>query len=226
MKTFLCFLTLLLLLSLPLGARTIDWGNAVGDSLFDSTGAALDDSFVFELGSFGSFVPTELNLEDWLTNWKPFDRAEAPSSSGWKSTDSFFNSTATVEDGGFSSKSALLGSFTFAEGEQAYIWAYNTQLMAYGYTEWALLTNSSLDGNPADDWTFPAPGGKTDLPLEWRVSTADGLVYGGFDDVQGPGYHAADPPSLTIQTHAVIPEPSGLLLVLSAGLLIRLRRRR
>jgi len=219
MKTFSLLLGLLLVVSVPAPAvaRTIDWGNAVGDSLVSSTGAALDNGFTFELGSFGTFIPTQFNLEDWAANWKVFDRAQTPND--WNSALGFFNSTATLEEGGVSSEAPPLSPFIFEEDEQAYIWVYNTQTMAFGYTEWALLTD-------ADGWTFPAPGGKTDLPLEWRVSTADTLIYGGLQGVQGPGGYTADPLGYEIQTHSVVPEPSGLMLVFAAGALRVLRRRR
>lgn len=219
MKTSSIFLGLLLLIlvSVPAAARTIDWGNSVGDALYDSAGAALDSSFVFELGSFGSFVPTALNLEDWESNWKAFDRASTPSD--WNAVAGFFSSSATMEDGGVSSEAPPLSPHVFAAGEQAYIWVFNTQTMAYGFTEWALLTD-------LDDWMFPAPGGKTDEPLEWRISTADTLVYGGLADQQGPGDYTVDPPSFAIQTHAVVPEPTtGVLVLLAAGVAMWRRRR-
>lgn len=218
-------LTLLCLLALPLSARTIDWGNAVDDVLLDSHGVALDDSFLFELGSFGSFVPTAFNIDQWQANWKAFDRAQAPSSEGWNSASGFFSSSATVLTGGLSSESAALGAQVFGDGEQAYIWAYNS----FSYdptTEWALITNNSIDGNVLDDWLYPAPGGKTDTPLEWRMSTASTLIFGGLADTQGNGYYTVDPGTYALQTHTVVPEPGSVLLVLCAGIGLRCCRRR
>ncbi len=208
---------------LPLQARTIEWGNAVGDTVVTSTGIALDDSFIFELGSFGSFMPSESNLELWAANWKVFDRAVAPALEGWNSAAGFFSSAATMNAGGVSSESPPLPSFTFTPGEQAYIWVYNG-LTIDALTEWALVTNNALDGNAADDWLFPAPGGKEDLPLEWRISGATRVPFGGLNDVEGPGDYSVTPPSFDLQTHAV-PEPASALLLGIAGLL-SLRRRR
>lgn len=213
MKTLTLFFALLL--ALPAAARTINWGNSFGDSLFDSHGSALDDSFVFELGSFGSFTPTENNMEDWLANWKPFDRAQAPDD--WNPVDGFFYSSATMLNGQVSS--AGLSPAVFSPGEQAYIWVYNTQAMEFGHTEWALVTD-------VFNWNFPVADGKEELSINWRLSTSNYLVYGGLHDVQGAGDYTVDPGSYAIQTHSVVPEPSSVLLVVAAGALVMIRRRR
>ena len=216
-------LALLLGAGFPLQARTIEWGNAVGDTVVTSAGIALDDSFIFELGSFGSFTPTEFNLDLWAANWKVFDRAVAPALEGWNSAAGFFSSAATMNAGGVSSESPPLPPATFAEGEQAYIWVYNGMTID-ALTEWALITNNALDGNITDDWLFPAPGGKTDLPLEWRVSNATAVPFGGLNDEEGPGDYTVDPGVFDLQTHAV-PEPASALLIGIAGLIFQFRRR-
>lgn len=222
------FLTLLVLLAagmISLPARTIEWGNSVGDILVDSNGVALDDSYVFELGSFGLFTPTELNMDQWAANWKAFDRAEAPAAEGWNSAFSYFSSSATLETGGVSSESPPLPAFTFQPGEQAFIWIFNVLDIEPG-TEWGLFTNDSLDGNAGNDWLFPEPGDKTDLPLEWRLFDAQSVIYGGLHGEQGAGEYAVDPPAYQAQTH-IVPEPSGaLLLGLTAIVLIHVGRAR
>ena len=217
-------LAALLLSLLPAVARTIDWGNAVADTLVDSAGLSLDDSFTFELGTFGSFTPTASNIADWASHWKVFDRAEAPAASGWNSTFSFFNSTATLLVGGQSSESPPLLPYTFLAGEQAFIWVYNVLNIDPAQTQWALVTNDSSDSNAADDWLMPVPGDKTDLPLEWRLSGASAVVFGGLHDQQGPGDYTSNPGVFDLQT-AAVPEPSGaVLLLLGAGFLSRRRR--
>lgn len=214
----------LLLSALPAVARTIDWGNAVADTLVDSAGLSLDDSFTFELGTFGGFTPTASNIADWASHWKVFDRAEAPAGSGWNSTFSFFNSTATLLADGQSSESPPLPPYTFLAGEQAFIWVYNVLDIDPAQTQWALVTNDSSDSNAADDWLMPVPGGKTDLPLEWRLSGASAVVFGGLHDQQGPGDYTSNPGVFDLQT-AAVPEPSGaVLLLLGAGFLLRRRR--
>lgn len=196
-------------------ASTIDWGSAVGDLFVDSNNNALTSSFIFELGSFGSFIPTSSNQTDWLSNWKVFDRAQAPGSSGWNPSPgnpnlTYLSSSATLLTGGYSSETSL-PPFTFAAGEQAYIFVYNRLDLDLG-SEWALITNNASDGNQLDDWLMPAPGGKTDFPIEWRLSNASAVLYGGVNDIQGPGVYTVDPGSFALQTHAV-PEPAGMLLL-------------
>ena len=142
MKLHRIFLVLaLIVVSTPLlAAHTINWGNSVGSSLYSSTGSALDDSYTFELGSFGSFVPTEFNMTEWLSNWKVFDRAAAPAGSGWNSGAGYFTSSSTLLGNGTSSEAVTwsLPGYTFGAGEQGYIWVYNTQT----------LTPESLESPP------------------------------------------------------------------------------
>ncbi len=222
------FILLLLLASPTLHSRTINWGDDVGSTLYDSTGALLDDSFVFELGSFGSFLPTEFNLIDWVPNWKPFDRAAAPAGSGWNSGASYFTSSASLLTDGTSSEAGTwsLPNNTFSFGEQAYIWAYNSQTLVPNTTEWALFTNG-FDGNAADNWTFPSPADQTGLPLDWRLNGATYTPFGAILNTQGPGDHAASPGTFDLQTHTTpIPEPGTALLVAFAFGIRCFRRRR
>ena len=207
-------------------ATTINWGTYLGPTtlLYDSTGAALDDDYYFELGSFGTFIPTEANMTEWLTNWKPFDRAYAPAAGGWISSSGTVAAGAVLEPDFTTDNTALSQTNTFAVGEQAYIWVYNG-LTIDALTEWALVTNNSLDGNALDDWTMPAHADQTGLPLDWRLSNATQVPFGGLNDVEGPGDYSVTPPSFELQTHAV-PEPASALLLGIAGLLSLRRRQR
>lgn len=206
-------------------ARTINWGSSVGDTLLDSSGSALSDLYTFELGSFGGFVPDQSNIELWSDNWKPFDQATAPLK--FSSADGFFSSSADLLSGGTSSASPPLPSFTFSQGEQAFIWAFNTKTLAVGITEWALITNDSGDGLSTDDWTFPSPADHSATPLEWRLPVASHVIFGGLNGVEGPGVYTPPGTNFELQTHtiSVVPEPSGALLIALAGLVVRLRSR-
>ncbi len=49
-------------------AGAVNWNSSLFQSNLTSSGAALDDSFVFELGAFdltGGFVPTSANTDQW-----------------------------------------------------------------------------------------------------------------------------------------------------------------
>ncbi|MES2598539.1 MAG: PEP-CTERM sorting domain-containing protein [Verrucomicrobiota bacterium] len=223
MKRILLLAALIGISATAVHSRTIDWGSSVGGNILDSNGNALDDSYTFELGSFGSFIPTGDNLDQWQSNWKVFDRAVAPD--GWNSSASYFASSATLLNGGISDSSPPLPAYSFAPNEQAYIFIYNAFNAMDLLSEWALITNDGFDLNSADDWRFPIPGDKTDMPLEWRVSEASTVIYGGVNNQQGAGNYTVDPANFDLQTHAV-PEPAGALLIAITGFLTLLRRRR
>jgi hypothetical protein len=159
---------------------------------------ALDNAFVFEFGTFeAGFTPTGNNITNWIDNWKPFARAEAPSINGWNSSISYFNKSGILQLSGQSDQG--LSADVFAAGELAYLWVYNDFSITDG-SQWALVTNDSSDLNPANDWL-------------------------GLHNVQGGGNFTAPLTAFTLQTHAV-PEPGSVMLVLLAGLAWRIQRAR
>lgn len=232
MKTKLLNLAAALLMLAPLAnATTIEWGSSVGDNLFDSHATALDESFTFELGSFGSFVPDFSNIELWSANWKPFDQASTGTLPvTWSPLDGFFSSSADLVPGvggATSSASPPLPSFTFAPGEQMFIWAFNTKNLAANTTEWALVTNDLTDGITADDWLFPAVGDHSNVPIKWRLPISTHVIFGGLNNMDGPGDFTPPGTDFQLQTHtvSVVPEPSSALMIAATGLLLRRRRR-
>jgi hypothetical protein len=226
----LCVAGCLLLSTGRASAATIYWGSSTNDLLFDSAGNPLDDSFTFELGTFGSFLPDASNVDQWLSNWKILDRLIAPAASGWNSDQSFFSGSLAIQADGTSSRGIDLGTtFVFSQGEQAYIWVYNSLAILPG-SEWALVTNDSSYGNATDDWVVPALpdpcgcGSGADS-LEWRLSFATVPEYGGVNDEYGEGDVSVVPPTFSLQT-ATIPEPSTTFLLLTAAGLLFHRRSR
>lgn len=223
LKVFALAVSLLLGTTLGSHARTITWGSAVDDTLLYSAGGSLVDDVVFQLGSFGTFVPTPSNMDDWQANWKVFDQAAAPAGSGFNSSAGFVSSTVTMNSDG---TSTYLSPYTFAEGEQAYIWAFKVNQTLANGGEWALVTNDSTDGSSVDDWTLPAHSDQTSLPLEWRLGNATVVVFGGLNDVQGAGEHNSNPTVFDLQLHAIVPEPGSAVLLSVAAFGLGLRRRR
>ena len=60
----------------PAHGGQVDWSSSVFSVHQRSDGAALDDSFVFELGAFADdFVPTSTNTAEWATHWRVAQRA-------------------------------------------------------------------------------------------------------------------------------------------------------
>ena len=225
LKALAIAVSLLLGTAVSSHARTITWGSAVGDTLLYSAGGSLGDDVTFQLGSFGSFVPDATNMNQWQANWKVFDQAAAPSTSGFNSSEGLFSSTATLNADGTSS--AGLSPSTFAQGEQAYIWAFKTDQSLVNGGEWALVTNdAATDPNAANNWLFPAHSDQTNLPLDWRISNATDVIFGGLNSVQGAGDHNSNPVVFDLQLHAIVPEPGSALLACVAALGLGLRRRR
>lgn len=204
---------ILMLAVTSIQAQTLNWGNEVFGDLSDSEGNTLDDTFLFELGSFTTgFTPTSENTGNWLANWLVFDQAS------YNKDIEYFTSTVYVQDG-VTSSSPAASTMSFA-GLSAYIWIRNDDDPVAG-TEW-LLTR-------ADNWTFPLVGGdccNTDV-IEWSVSDLDSgdvPLWGGQNGVTGSGVFTTASPGL--QTFTFVPEPSSALLAFLAGGLVLFRRRR
>lgn len=215
-------------------ATTINWGTyfdpfRTTSLLFDSDGNPLDDTYVFELGTFGSFIPTESNLSDWSANWKVFDRVKL--GDGWISSSGTIGHNATLEEDFTTSNAALSQTTVFTPGEQAFIWAYQdasgspspSPIFSPDF-EWALLTDN--DGLNGDDWLMPSPSGHLALSLDWRIEDATFSPFGGLLDTQYDGDYSSTPGAFILQTHTnPVPEPgTALLLALPAALGLRRRR--
>ncbi|MES2506101.1 MAG: PEP-CTERM sorting domain-containing protein [Verrucomicrobiota bacterium] len=218
-------------LAMPLSSRgsTINWSSDFNDLFYDAGGQVLDGNFSFEIGSFASgFVPTGSNINDWAANWKVFDRAFDPTPGdpgdgdpeGWNTVDQFYVGTAEHLITGGSGSVDANPSDTFAQGEVAYLWVYNTKNRETG-TEWALVTDGSGLGDVADDWVFPDPTEPASTSYEWQLADADAAIYGGLNGTTGGGQ------PYTIQTSLVpVPEPGPVLLLGMAALVGLMSRRR
>jgi hypothetical protein len=220
MKTLgspLLILTLLCLAASPCAhARTIAWGSELDSILVDSNGVTLDASHTFELGTFGTFVPTSINIDLWLTNWKAFDRATVPI--GFNPSEGWVSSAATLEADMTSSRSDL-PQHTFTVGEQAYIMVYDSLALSDPATELALITDAS--------WLMPTSDTHSPDTRDWRINAAGTAVFGGLNNIQGPGQYGVNPNAFVLQTHnspSPIPEPGSALLLTSLGLMFRRRR--
>ncbi len=203
-------------------AVQIAWGSEFESLLFQANGTTLDASYTFELGTFTvGFVPTEYNLADWQSNWKLLDRAD------WDVPNQNFVGFVEINGSGNVSNGTEADPSTyFAQGEQLYIWAFNSQTITPGSTQWALVTRTQPDPFVTPtvfDWVIPAYAQSE--AQEIRLQDADIVVYGGLNNVQGPGEYTSTPPAFQLQTH-VVPEPSSALLIGVVGLLARLRRSR
>lgn len=218
-------LAALALLSAPASSRasTIFWGSDFNDFLYDSAGQALDDSFSFEIGSFGSFVPTLDNINEWVVHWKVFDRAFQDDPNGWNWQEQFFGGVATHTPTGGSDSPEADPLSVFAQGEVVYLWTFNTKDRLVT-TEWALITDGAAAGDTEADWLFPDPADVGSYT--WYLGDADGLVFGGLNNTQGAGGFTGNPGAFTLQTATVpVPEPSSALLLLIGSSAWLMRRK-
>lgn len=192
---------------------TVSWGSSFNDLLFTSTGQPLDESFIFEVGTFATgFLPTLHNSNQWDANWKVLDRAVQPASEGWNVPQQFFVGTVEHLPDGRSDSLAADPADVFLMGETVYLWVYNSKAIVPG-SEWALVTDSDLLGNLANLWRIPDPGDPVGTSYDWQLLDADTVILGGVNGIQGAGDFSVDPGTFSLQTH-VVPEPGSSLLVL------------
>jgi hypothetical protein len=185
--------------------------------VLNSTGALIDDTYSFALGSFSAGFDAN-DISTWQSNWNPL--AVAINGGGWD--------TITREIL-FQGEINASNVANFPTGTQMYLWVYNTQTIQAG-TEWALITDVDPTNNAfSPSWQAPDVSGPS--PGDFAVAEADTVLYGGVNDITSPnGTRTGTPSDFQIQTHSVtfapVPEPGSCLLVGLAGLALRLRRRR
>ena len=206
-------------------AQQIDWGSSIYDDIVDSEANILDNTFIFQLGSFeNGFTPDSENVDAWSENWKVFDQADyngidAPIDDGiW----GYFTSTVNMLAGGVSNSADLTPGATSFEGQSAFVWIRNSDDAVEG-SEWVLVR--------ADSWVFPNVDPEccpSDLPLEWSMSDlalGDVPLWVSQGGTAGDGSYTTTG-SYTLQTFTFVPEPSTALLFGLAGMVAVYRRRR
>jgi hypothetical protein len=207
----------LLLITVKAHAQQLNWGSDILGVVTDSTGVEVDNSFVFELGSFfNGFTPDSNNVEQWLSNWEVFDSAQYDTDFGYFAGDVYVQA-------GVTSSNPTASQLSFS-GLDAYIWIRKGDVPIEG-AEW-LLTR-------ALNWSFPVDGpGCCDLSIvEWSTATdltsSDTPLWGRQYEVLGPGVYTANTSgSAELQTFTFIPEPSAFLMSAVAAMGLLLRRRR
>ena len=140
-------------------AGGVDWNSTFFQTNTTSTGAPLDDAWVFELGAFVSgFTPTSANTASWATNWRPAQRI-------------FYNITT---QGFASSYDVLSNAAPFNTNALGYIWGHNCSVIS---GQWLLVSNST--------WKWPLAGG-VNVPVQWSMNGATNIIVG---QVNGTGFH-------------------------------------
>lgn len=160
------------------------------DKIITSDGSAISlAEFTIELGGFaGGFIPTEANVEQWVSNWQVFDAVTDPDTdtsgprgetadvfeSGPGTTDGRFVGTGFLEVDQTSSSEDANGVDAFGPNQQAYVFIRNSD-STDELAEWLLYTSQS-----SDDWEYPTvTGGQTEMPSSWFLGEADTAILGG-----------------------------------------------
>ncbi|WP_309400094.1 hypothetical protein [Cerasicoccus maritimus] len=204
------YLAILFLLPSALVAQiTINWGTGISfNRIVQQDGTSIpspSNGYTYELGTFGSFVPTADNIDEWADNWHAFDGDPFFYTAGATNVGLYLDSAGL--DSSQQTTSTYTGadsSYTFAAGQQAYVWIYNENDVDSmdTTTQWALYTQL-IDGSSSIDaaWQMPDASSST-TTRSWYVSSADTAVWGSVDSGAdtGGGSIYESPTSYHVQT--------------------------
>jgi hypothetical protein len=180
-----------LLLCAKLAAQVpIPWNSPAGAVNRNSLGAAMDATFVFELGVFtGSFVPTAANTAEWAANWNMADSSRYDSATARYA--SVHNATGNAAP--------------FTVGKPAYVWGRSgSQWILFRAPSWT-WPDASFPSPALNPWTAnaasvttvvgtinssgspflmrSAAAGNTPLTWdEWQAGLLDGVAQNGLLD--------------------------------------------
>jgi hypothetical protein len=231
MKLHLFFIPCCLALSSPGMAGSIDWGSAVADQLYTAGGTAITASYQFELGTFETgFAPDATNTALWEGKWRLIEQGDFNAPLQYAAENSLLTASGPnliwERDQTGDESAPLSNPLLFSPGEQVYVWAFSGKTIDTT-TQWALVTGNGTTQDT--DWQLTAGlGDPLATTRAWRLSNADTVVFGGLNDLQGPGSYGSTPTSFTLQTALVIapiPEP-GTTVMLAVGAALCLQRRR
>ncbi len=199
--------------------RTINYGSTLEAVNVTSDGAPLDDSFIFELGTFtGNFLPTLSNTAEWLAHWVPAPNSSISPYSGattYYSTEPVLGSPANAFQGFVALNT---NDNAFAPGLQGYFWGFDER-ESVAAAEWVLLSNTA--------WVIPTvmPGEIEFSDLNWLTSDAGTYsITGSVNPFFDPDAPIAEQPAHLVSSLVAIPEPKGLLFILPFALLLGRRR--
>jgi hypothetical protein len=213
LRTLVMLLSVSAVMSAPrfAQAETIDWGfDAPFTTSLDSSGGALDASYVFHVGAFnalGSFTPDRSNIADWSSNWQSFD------------TDTYNPGTSY-----FHGNQSITDNTVFAASQQAYIWGTNSGISSSG--EFILLTSSA--------WQFPTAtptgtGTASFLLINGSADSGVSAIVGAIDNSYSGSETGisvdATGSNFDLQTEA-IPEPASALFFSFSAIWFLFRRPR
>jgi|GEM_PF-2566643 len=228
----------------------LSWGSSIlREKMILEDGTALDpDSLVTAVGTFGSFVPTVGNFDQWMANWRVFDAITVPDVDP-NGSDFFLADSGDARMARFAGSAHLLSgqysdsedaaiwnpTATFGGGEQGYVMMHTGD--ALPVRQWLLFTSavdSDGEGLADSEWQYPVlTGGQPQFALAWWLDQADtaimGAIHGGSGNggSTGGGSYNDSSSDFVLRLHSVpgaVPEPRAAVLLLLA--LIPLFRRK
>ncbi len=136
----------------------IEWGSDAYSHATDSSASNIDESFIFELGSFNSsFNPSDRST--WAASWNSVDRTT------FNEDGNFFQQTSTLDQ----------SNIPPSQNSRPYIWGYRNR---DGSAEWILLSNPN--------WAWPTPTNlNLPIPTRFLVSEATTIETGFLDPTSG-----------------------------------------
>jgi len=141
-------------LGLPAAGSTLTWFSTPQATNLDSSGAAMDAGFQFQVGVFrNGFQPTALNTAQWLTHWQAAATAN-------------YSVVSKRFDGVFAVVNNLAPFNSGAQG-----WVFGRRDTATG-SEWILFRRSS------PSWSWPSPDPMSPFTVDWSAAQSTTVVLG------------------------------------------------
>jgi hypothetical protein len=192
------------------------------DGLVRADGVSqLDEDFTFAVGTFAAgFTPTTSNMADWQTNWHGIANATSMNG-GWDVPNQQLIGYTNFTSSGVADTAPGGSTYNFSEGDQVYIWIYNSQDLVEG-SEWALVTRDIPAGSSIPemfDWRLPNMGSSNEDRV--LLQDADLAIVGSTISTADQPSSGSAPYDIRLQS---VPEPGSALLIAALGLVIRFRR--
>jgi hypothetical protein len=232
-------------------AATVNWGGGffstnysadgtgleVGQSAGSATGEVMYELGVFQNGDGSEFIPSFANVSEWSDRWVSLvdnNGSIAEAISGYNESGfNYFGGAVSFGTTGEQISTVEGSSNGDITGFQAYIWGFDSmdsKDFSSGKAEWFLVTGEDGGSGSSDsNWVIPDSSASNNgsLAITWDIASASTPIVGRIDNETGAGGMLDPGAGFGNLDHqfAIVPEPSGVALLL-LGTLTLLRRKR